>query len=273
VTVVCGVDVGSFRTPAYVAWLEGDAFELESYVPSTGRPLPGDAAAYALDAPQGLPRPGRTRRAADAAAKTPTSVLPTDRSAISAMAAYGSFVEAGIAIFWESHTRGLARIPGLDGSGAPLLEAYPRFAIRRLWPDLAIPSKRKEPRRYVAELWPRQRELGLTGPAPSRHDEVDALLCALAARAWLHGRAIEVGEPPELDAAGSVIREGFIVAPGNGFSASCRRSPASPGGRLSHREATFAEQDEPPTLRSPEPQLTPGGRGARGGNREVPPAP
>jgi predicted nuclease with RNAse H fold len=213
VTAVCGVDVGSFRTPAYVAWLDGDSFELDSYVPSPERPLPPGAAAYALDAPQGLPRSGRTRRAADAAARTPTSVLPSERAAVPAMAAYASFVDAGIAIFWESHARGLASIPGLAGSGPPLLETYPRLAIRTLWPDLAIPSKRKEPRRYVAELWPRLRALGLKGGPPSRHDEVDALLCALAARAWLAGDAIEAGEPPELDAAGEVVREGFIVAP------------------------------------------------------------
>jgi predicted nuclease with RNAse H fold len=217
VTLVCGVDVGSLRTPAYVAWLDGDTFETEPYVPSAEQPLPARyaAEAFALDAPQSLPRLGRTRRAADAAAKTPTSVLPQDRDAVRSMAAYGAFVDASLTIFWEAHTRALARIPGLAGSGPPLLETYPRFVIRTLWPDLGreIPSKRKEPRRYVDELWARLRGLGLAGPAPVRHDEVDALLCALAARAWTGGKAVEVGEPPELDSAASVVREGFIVVP------------------------------------------------------------
>jgi hypothetical protein len=122
-------------------------------------------------------------------------------------------VEAALTIFWEAHTRTLARIPGLAGAGPALLETYPRFTIRSLWPALAIPSKRREPRRYVDELWPRLQGLGLDGPAPTRHDEVDALLCAIAASAWLERRAVEVGEPPELDAPGSVVREGFIVAP------------------------------------------------------------
>jgi predicted nuclease with RNAse H fold len=217
VTLVCGIDVGSFRTPAYVAWLGDDgAFELETYRPAPDRPLPNGRlpVAYALDAPQGLPLPGRTRRAADREAKTPTSVLPVERGAVPSMPAYAAFVEAGITIFWEARRRGLAAVPGLDCAGPALLETYPRFAIRRLWPDLrAIPSKRKEPARYVAELWPRLRALGLDGPAPKRHDDVDALLCAVAARAWADGTAVEAGEPPRLDETDGVLREGFIVVP------------------------------------------------------------
>jgi predicted nuclease with RNAse H fold len=215
VTLVCGVDVGSLRTPAYAAWLDGCSFERETYVPTPERPLPDRyvPSAFALDAPQGLPRPGRTRRAADVGAKTPTSVLPAERSAVASMLAYGPFVDAGLTIFWEANARGLACVPGLGGAGPPLLETYPRFVIRTLWPGFAIPSKRKEPRRYVDELWPRLQELGLAGPEPVRHDEIDALLCALAGRAWTEGAALEVGEPPEADRAGGVIREGYIVVP------------------------------------------------------------
>ena len=46
---VCGVDVGSLRTPAAVAWLDRGRFVLDSYVPSTARPLP--------EPPAGMPAP------------------------------------------------------------------------------------------------------------------------------------------------------------------------------------------------------------------------
>jgi predicted nuclease with RNAse H fold len=223
-TLVCGVDVGSLRTPAHVAWLEEDAFELGTYRPTREQPLPlgRRPAAYALDAPQGLPLGDRSRRAADRDAKTPTSVLPTARADVALMRAYGPFVDAGITIFWEAQRNGLAAIPGLKGSGPTLLETYPRFVIRRLWPDLRpIPSKRKAPRVFVAELWARLQALGLRGPEPERHDQIDALLCALAGRSWASGEAVEVGEPPRAEA--DVLREGFIVAPRDPAPRSAKR--------------------------------------------------
>jgi predicted nuclease with RNAse H fold len=213
-TLVCGVDVGSLKTPAYIAWLEGDAFELDTYQPTREQPLPlgRRPAVFELDAPQSLPLQGRSRRAADRDAKTPTSVLPTAHADVALMRAYGPFVDAGITIFWEAQRNGLAAIPGLTGSGPTLLETYPRFVIRRLWPDLRpIPSKRKAPRAYVAELWARLQALGLRGPEPERHDHIDALLCALAGKSWALDEAVEVGEPPRADV--DVLREGFIVAP------------------------------------------------------------
>jgi predicted nuclease with RNAse H fold len=222
VTLVCGIDVGSFRTPSFVAWLEDGSFELDAYAPSLEQPLPPGRtpAAYALDAPQGLPAPGRSRRVADRKANTPTRILPRTREEVADMTAFAPFVEAGLGMFWEAQRGGLAAVPGCRGSGPALLETYPRLVIRRLWPELArIPSKRKEPRRYVEELWLRLQQLGLEGPAPGRHDHVDALLCAVAGRSWLDGRAVEVGEAPEPDQRGRVFREGFIVAP---------RSPAPP---------------------------------------------
>ena len=113
------------------------------------------------------------------------------------MRAYGPFVEAGVSVFWEARRRGLAVVAGLGGSGPVLLESYPRFVIRQLWPELRpIPSKRKAAADYVAELWARLCALGLAGRRPRRHDEIDALLCALAARSWLRSEAVEVGEPP-----------------------------------------------------------------------------
>jgi len=208
VTVVCGVDVGSLATESDVAWLRDGRFVLARYVASAEQPLPRppdgwEAAGWtALDAPQGLPQHGRARRAADRDANTPTRVLPVDRAGLASLRAYGAFVRAGIELFWSAHERGL-----------PVLETYPRFVIRRLWPELAVPSKRREPRRYVAELWARLRLLGLAGPRPTTHHEIDAVLCALAAAAWVDGSAIAVGEPAWPDVDERVLREGTIVAP------------------------------------------------------------
>jgi predicted nuclease with RNAse H fold len=215
---VCGVDVGSLRTPSAVAWLDGGELSFGAYVPSASCPLPepprGVApACFALDAPQGLPALGELRRAADRLANTPTRVLPSRREDVLAMRAFGALVDAGLTIFWEALERGLASLDRHDAAPA-IVETYPRFAIRTLWPDLRIPSKRKEPRRYVAELWPRIRELGYRAATPpATHDEVDAALCALAAQAWKRGAVVEVGLAPVVDAPGRVLREGFIVAP------------------------------------------------------------
>jgi predicted nuclease with RNAse H fold len=205
---VCGVDVGSLRTPAAVAWLDRGRFVLDSYVPSTARPLPelpaGMPAAecFALDAPQSLPELGSTRRAADRDANTPTSVLPDRLADVGAMRAYGPFVEAGLAIFWNARE-----------FDVPVVETYPRFVIRTLWPDLKIPSKRKEPKRYVAELWSLIRALGYASRPPGTHDEVDAMLCAVAAEAFVTGTHRQVGAPLEVDEAEGVLREGYIVVP------------------------------------------------------------
>ena len=203
---VCGIDVGSLSTPADVAWLDGSRFVLARYVPSAAAPLPSPppglqpATRYALDAPQGLPARGSPRRAADADANTPIRVLPAHRRDVAPV--YPEFVEAGLAIFWTAHRL-----------GAPVLETYPRFVIKTLWPELTIPSKRREPRRYVAELWARIRSLGYTSRPPGTHDEIDAMLCALAAEAFEAGSYVQVGSPLLVDEAEGVLREGYIVAP------------------------------------------------------------
>jgi predicted nuclease with RNAse H fold len=204
---VCGIDVGSLETPADVAWLEGTRFLLDRYLPSAAFPLPGPpphvppATVFALDAPQSLPEPGASRRAADREADTPTRVLPAHRRDMAPV--YPAFVEAGLTIFWAAHEQGL-----------PVVETYPRFAIRTLWPELVIPSKRREPRRYVAELWARIRVLGYSSRPPSSHHEIDAMLCALAAEAFEAGSHLQVGAPLVVDEAESVLREGYIVVPG-----------------------------------------------------------
>ncbi len=207
-TAACGIDVGSLRTPADVAWLDGGRFVLGRYVPSAERPLPdrppgvAEPACFALDAPQGLPARGATSRVADREARTPTSVLPERRAEVAALRAYGPLVEAGLTIFWACR-----------GHVPPVVETYPRFVVRTLWPELAIPSKRKEPRRYVAELWPRIRALGYGSRPPGTPDEVDAMLCALAAEAYASQTHVQVGVPAVADEEEGVLREGVIVAP------------------------------------------------------------
>jgi len=203
---VCGIDIGSLATPADVAWLDRGRFVLDRYVPSAENPLPpqppglSPATRYALDAPQGLPVHGSPRRAADADANTPIRVLPAHRNEVASV--YPEFVEAGLTIFWAAHRLGL-----------PVVETYPRFVVRTLWPELKIPSKRRDPRRYVAELWARIRSLGYGSRPPGTHDQIDAMLCALAAEAFESGSYLQVGVPAVVDETESVLREGYIVAP------------------------------------------------------------
>jgi predicted nuclease with RNAse H fold len=214
---VCGIDVGSLRTPSAVAWLHGSELSFGAYVPSASRPLPEPPpdlvpACFAIDAPQGLPVAGEPRRLADRLANTPTRVLASRREDAAA-GAFGALVEAGLTIFWEALERGLASLER-ENALPTIVETYPHFVIRTIGPDLRIPSKRREPRRYVGEVWAGIGGLGYRAAAPpATHDEVDAALCALAAQAWNRGAAVEVGLAPVVDVPARVLREGFIVAP------------------------------------------------------------
>jgi len=78
---VCGIDLGSFKTPSYIAWLEGKEFLFDLYITSKEKPLPSLPTGIskpthcALDGPQSLPLFGNKRRECDKGAKTPTSVF------------------------------------------------------------------------------------------------------------------------------------------------------------------------------------------------------
>lgn len=223
--VVCGIDCGTLRSPSWVAWLDDSQFYLDSYVPTESAPLPaltflpGDVRCMAIDAPQGLPASGATVREADRDANTPTRRLPQDREALARWTAYRGLIEAGISVFWWVFEQRLAAIPGLSeemGATMSVVETYPRYMLRRLWPDLVIPSKRRDPIAYVDALYPRIQKRGYVCRSVIRPsvDQVDAMLCALAAERVVRAGGLPsgtVGAPPVADTDARVLREGYIV--------------------------------------------------------------
>jgi hypothetical protein len=227
-STVCGIDLGSLRTPAYVAWLRERDLVLDLYIPLPDRPLPAPPPGWpaplwiGVDGPQGLPRRGEKCRRADREARVPTQVLPRDRAELVSWRLYRGLIETGIELFWAVDERRLARVLGLDSAvdlAATICETYPRHVLRRLWPDLKpIPSKRNDPLGYLDAVWPRLRGAGYVCPSVLRPtvDQVDAMLCAVAAEACRTAGPLPagtVGEPPFVDREARVLREGWIVAP------------------------------------------------------------
>lgn len=224
--VVCGIDLGSSSTPSYVAWLRGRRFLLDLYLASVDHPLPEAprgwpmASWIAIDGPQGLPAAG-TLRVADRAAQTPVRTLPSNRTELETWRLYRSFIRTSLDVFWSVYSRRLATVAGLRGlSGGRIVvaETYPRFVIRRLWPDLAIPSKRKQAVDYCNVLWKRLRAVGYRCDSVLRPtvDQIDAMLCAVAAEAAQARGACPdgtVGRQPIVDRNDEILREGFILAP------------------------------------------------------------
>lgn len=225
-TIVCGVDCSTLTRPNWVAWLEDRTFTLDAYVPSRGAPLPaltvkpGRVACVAFDAPQGLPLPGEAVREADRLARTPTRRLPSNRRELDMWRPCRGLIEAGISIFWWCYETSRAAIPGLPEGSAntTIVETYPRHIIRRLWPDMRIPSKRNDTLAYVDAVYSGIQKLGYLCRSVIRPttDQVDAMLCALAARAFVNANGLPdgtVGSAPVVDDTGTVLREGFIVSP------------------------------------------------------------
>lgn len=223
--IVCGVDCSTLHRPNWVAWLDDANFFLDVYVPSETMPLPhlsampGEVSCIGIDAPQSLPAVGAPRRAADAAANTPTRRLPQTREELSRWRAYRGLIEAGVSIFWWVYSRRLGTIPGLStGAETPVvLETYPRYMIRRLWPEFRIPSKRQRPMDYIEEVYARIQKRGYRCRSAIRPsvDQVDAMLCAMAAEAYGRAGGLPagtVGIPPEADDDARVLREGLIIA-------------------------------------------------------------
>lgn len=223
--LLCGIDLGSFSTVSWIAWLEDGQFVLDGYLATLRRPLPHPPGGWppaftGIDGPQSLPRVGERRREADRLAGTPTKALPRDHAELAEWRAYKPLIEAGVELFWTLHEREIATILGLvpipDGEGI-VFETYPRYVLRQLWRE-EPPSKRGDPKAYVDFVWSRLREAGYVCDDPvTRPDHVDAMLCALSAEACLHADGLPggtVGLPPVVDRSERVLREGFIVAPG-----------------------------------------------------------
>lgn len=232
--LVCGIDLGSRSTLSYVAWLDGNRLVFDVYQASAERPLPEPpgqrrVAAYAIDAPQGLPAAaagGRSRRVADAEAHTPTQSLPTDRAGLLALRLYGGLVRTGVEVFWSIHTRGLGHIVGSDEPAAPaddrplVGETWPRLVLRRLRASArGEPPKRREPEAYARLVWQVVRATGLHAASVRTPavDHAEAALAALAARALADAARrdslpFHLGIAPQADAHEGLLREGFIVS-------------------------------------------------------------
>ena len=226
--LVCGIDLGSWKTLSWVAWLEDEGrFLLDVYRPTPERPLPDSPsgwppAFFGIDGPQGLPVPGERTRRADREANVPTRSLPVTRAEMATWPLYRSFIETGVELFWAVHQQELASVLGLvpvpDGEGV-VFETYPRLVFTRLFPGVKLPSKRKDPFAYIETVWDRLQGAGYSceGVVRPGVDHCDAMLCALAAEACLRedGRlpAGTVGLPPVEDPDEHVLREGYIVAP------------------------------------------------------------
>ena len=221
------MDAGTLTSTSYVAWLRGKEFVFGEYRLDPAAPFPEPPPGWpqpevvAFDLPQGLPMPPARRREADIQANTPARALPTSGAELATWKAYRGFIEAGIEILWSICEKGLGDIAGLSPRPCTrpfVVETYPRYVIRRLWPELKIPSKRKEPERYVELLSRLLREKGYVWDEifPLRLDHVDAMVCAIAAEACVDANGLPngtVGVAPNKDWSERVLKEGYIVSP------------------------------------------------------------
>jgi hypothetical protein len=224
---VCGVDLGSFKTPSYVAWMEGKEFYLDLYLPSKEKPFPALPSGIsipthiAFDGPQSLPAIGSKRRECDKLANTPTRVLPSNKNELKSWKMYKQLIECGVELFWNIYEKNLASIAGLnDNKDSKLIvtETYPRYIIKRFWPAESIPSKRKDPAGYMnkfSELI-KQKKYEFDQEKITFPDNIDSMLCALAAEDYLKtngNSAGKVGSLPLVDNKERILREGFIYSP------------------------------------------------------------
>ena len=223
---ICGIDSGSLNSMNYVAWIESNAILFDVYVPTVDHPLPSlpdrftGATHFALDCPQSLPRFGETIRLADKLACTPTKRLPQTRQELEHWKPYGGLVRCGVTVFWSVYTNRIGSIPGLTNgiTKQTVMETYPRYVLKRLWPDVDIPSKTKKPVDYVNLFWPKILALGFVCDSVQRPtvDQLDSAICAVVADRFSKYSGTlpgTVGTSPIVDAEDGVLREGFIVGP------------------------------------------------------------
>ena len=224
---VCGVDLGSFKTPSYVAWLEGKEFHFDLYLASKNKPFPplprgiSIPTHIAFDGPQSLPEIGNKRRECDKLANTPTRILPLTREELKDWKIFKQLIECGVEIFWNIYEKKLASIAGLNNdsnSKLIIMETYPRYIIKRLWPEESIPSKSKAKREYIKKFSALIKRKGYSFEENkvTSHDYVDAMLCAIAAADYFKtnsNSAGKVGKSLRVDNKEKILREGFIYSP------------------------------------------------------------
>jgi predicted nuclease with RNAse H fold len=219
---VCGIDAGSLKTLSYVAWLSDKRIIFDLYVPTVDHPLPSipveirDVVGYAIDAPQSLPARGQVCRKCDKEARTPTRRLPCTLLELERTVLYRAFVECGVRLFAALSQSREYMMVGLElQSRLPkVMETYPRAVALQLGFG-PLPSKRQKPFEYVERVWAGLRGLGYHCNDVVRPtvDQIDAVLCAVAAQSECEDRSELLGEAPIWDKAESVLREGFIVLP------------------------------------------------------------
>jgi predicted nuclease with RNAse H fold len=223
---VCGIDLGSFKTTSYVAWLEDRQFSFDVYIPSKDKPLPtvpfnlSTSTHFAIDGPQSLPAIESKRRECDRLANTPTRVLPKNRQELQNWKMYKELIHCGVEVFWSSYKNGFANLGGLNKevNDIPIiLETYPRYVIKRIWPSFMIPSKRKTPVEYVNKLIPliKMMDYEFDESKILSPDYIDAILCAIAAENYLitTGNCLgRVGVDPIVDEENQILREGYIYS-------------------------------------------------------------
>lgn len=162
----------------------------------------------------------------DREANTPTRSMPQTRNAlVNGNGLYRGLIQLGTSVFWTAHETEQAVVYGLNDKTFPtdkplIFETYPRYALKTLFglkPSIKhIPSKRRSPLAYIDLVWTKIQELGYSCSSIRRPtvDQVDSMLCAIAADDLLEGVSECVGCTPVIDDTDQLIREGFIVVPG-----------------------------------------------------------
>ena len=225
--VFVGIDAGAWKKDrtctCWTARLKDHRFEFGKLPFKRGNLLlrclsePG-VAAVAVDAPQGLPALGFSRRRADCEADTPTRVLPTKRSQLrpgsrqpnGKQYPFLGLVRFGCELFWANRRY----VSGLKGRRPKLVETYPRAILARWVEKKTIPSKKKRPTDYVDFVKSLLKKRGYSWEGDiQRLDHCDAMLCAVAAELHFQDKADYVGRSHNVDRTARIIREGLIVLP------------------------------------------------------------
>lgn len=224
---VAGIDLGSYSSPSYVAWLRDKHLVVDMYRPRPDHWLPTPPPAWpfptvmAIDGPQGLAAPDADPaiRKADAETNTPTRRLPRSRKELTSWKLYKPLIILSIDLFWYCYHSPSYSVYGLGNSGCLVCETWPRLILKRLDELQSIPSKRKDPFAYSESVVRLLNRLdisvpGLLHPTP---DQCDAILCALLAeRLGMKAKddLVEIfGSPPLVDKPDRVLHEGWIVLP------------------------------------------------------------